>query len=345
MVSTLPSRLAKRPDIQDRPPRTFSVRFHFSESFVESEEYSDENDENDENENEKKKEVEDNSVDLKSGVPNSSVVPELNYSNTIHNAHNVTNYEASSGCLPLSEKKQGPSSSGKMRISHPSIVSYRDVKRRPSPIELSFGMPISLLVLMERTVRLTDHKNWCLRKKIFPRNFPKICCDLEDDLTSWELEWDVYADNTSDKDGLKFHSLFHKALYHLVVAFHSSLLMFFNRLIKETDPVLLQNHVLTTVKHLEELKQLSLRSDFLKDMRISPPFWCFLMSGSDATTSELQYRYDELGRKWFVAGNKWIGKQVMMEVWRSRVEAEKNENTENISWLDLIKDWEISGFN
>ncbi|TID31136.1 hypothetical protein CANINC_000288 [Pichia inconspicua] len=321
----LPPRLAKRPNIEDKPPRRFNVRFHFSETDCESDD-----------------ELEDDSLDESNLVKESSTSQEVS---DAEKAKSIKDSVAASGTMPLKDREQISNNQGKIKVFHPSSLTYRNSESRPSLIELSFGMPLSLLELMERTVRLTDHKNWCLRKKIFARNFPKFCCDLEEDLLSWKLEWDLYKERSSDAENLQFHSLFHKALYHLAVAFYNTLLMFFYRLIKETDPVLLQNHVSTTVKHLEELRKLSLRSDFLKDLKISPPFWCFMISGSDATTPHLQHRFDEMGRKWFVAGNKWIGKQVMMEVWRNREEAENNELQETISWLDLVKDWEISGFN
>lgn len=321
----LPPRLAKRPNIEDKPPRRFNVRFHFSETDCESDD-----------------ELKDDSLDESNLVKESSTSQEVS---DAEKAKSIKDSVAASGTMPLKDREQISNNLGKIKVFHPSSLTYRNSESRPSLIELSFGMPLSLLELMERTVRLTDHKNWCLRKKIFARNFPKFCCDLEEDLLSWKLEWDLYKERSSDAENLQFHSLFHKALYHLAVAFYNTLLMFFYRLIKETDPVLLQNHVSTTVKHLEELRKLSLRSDFLKDLRISPPFWCFMISGSDATTPHLQHRFDEMGRKWFVAGNKWIGKQVMMEVWRNREEAENNELQETISWLDLVKDWEISGFN
>jgi hypothetical protein len=69
-----------------------------------------------------------------------------------------------------------------------------------------------------------------------------------------------------------------------------------------------------------------------------------LVSGSDAISKRLQYKFDELARKWFVAGNKWIGKQIMMEVWRIRNES-TTEDAASLSWLDILKDWEISGYS
>lgn len=335
-TTELPRRLAKRPVLEDKPPRTFSVRFNFAEDLSESDESSDEDsvDHNLMNTNSDSNSQQDN-------------IRKLTPLNVDDNEKSLICLDAIANHMTLEEREQRSDESGKIVIPHPSKIGYRDAKQKPSAMEMSFGIPHSLLILMEKTVKLTDHKNWCLRKKIFPRNFPKICCDLEDDLVSWKLEWDLYTENIQLENNLQFHSLFHKALYHVVVAFYNSLLIYFFTLIKEYDPVLLQKHVLTTIKHLEELRHLSTRSEFLKDVKISPPFWCFLISGSEATTPALQTRFDELGRKWFVAGNKWIGKQVMMEVWRSRSEAEKNDqgNLEHTSWLDLVKTWEISGFN
>lgn len=213
----------------------------------------------------------------------------------------------------------------------------------PSVIELSFGIPISLLELMEKTLKLADHKNWCLRKKVFPRNFPRICCDLEDELVKWKLNWDLFAEEKGTDGSIQFHGLLHKALYHLTVAFYNSILMFFFRLIKDIDPQILQDHVVSTIDHLEALRSLSLRSDFSKEMKIYPPFWCFFIAGSDALSPSLQHRYDELARKWYVAGNKWIGKQIMLQIWKTV--GENGASCEGNSWLDIIKSWEISGYN
>lgn len=216
-----------------------------------------------------------------------------------------------------------------------------------SSVELSYGIPISLLELLEKTVRLTDHRNWCLRHNVHPRNFPKFCCDLEEDLMNWKLPWDLYEGEENGGNGvLKFHSLFHKAIYHLTMSVYNTTLLFFFRLIKDIDPSLFQDRIHSTIEQLEELKRLSMNGSFLRDMKISPPFWCFFITGSDAIDPGLQRRFDELGRTWFVAGHKWIGKQVMMELWRERNEAEAYDDDEKEnSWLDMIKGWEISGYN
>lgn len=441
-ILELPERLAKRPHVEDKPPRTITVRFHFSDENgddetadhikdrefenedecnhqFESENGNDSNPSNDGNDGNDGKDFAKNGYLVKQcSLSNSNELPvnsapakvvntdELKYYNSTDKPYQKrvkrvrlsiqrdrmndenelssvkSSVETTSGVpgvvsdcynskltnketmvkqqnygvnmltgleinhsldMTLNEREQLCFENDRVEIIHPSDIDFRNSTRRPSSIELSFGIPISLLDLIERTVKLADHKNWCLRKKIFPRNFPKICCDLEEELINWKLDWDLYSSIKTTKGDLQFHSLFHKALYHLAVSFYNSLLMYFFRLIKETNPNLLQSHVISTITHLEELKNLSLRSDFSKDMKIFPPFWCFFISGSDAVSTQLQYRFDELARKWFVAGNKWLGKQVVMEVWRSN--SREVSNNDKVSWLDVLKDWEVSGFN
>lgn len=387
----LPSRLAKRPNIIDKPPKSFTIRFHFSQDNANYDESDSDGNFSYSSETLNLSEPQNNLVD--DANPSEKVL--LNSKNGDHvgeyddlsdnnnnrlgkvptkisNKNNEREKEKprklngdeldgqkqfnqltglsmlQSKDMDFNDREQLSHNEGKIYIAHPSSSTQPLTSREPSNIELSFGLPISLLELIERSVKLADHKNWCLRKKIFPRNFPRFCCDLEEDLINWKLEWDLFTENRSTSGDLQFHSLFHKALYHLAVSFYNTTLMFFFRLIKEIDPNLLQNHVTSTITHLEELRNLSLRSDFLKDMKLSPPFWCFFISGSDAISSQLRYRFDEVARKTFVAGNKWIGKQIMMEIWKNAEEAENHnsyESTGRNSWLDMIKDWEVSGFN
>ena len=413
----IPKRLAKRPNIVDKPPRSFTVRFHFPEGQGDQGDGSSEDDDNHsldcfsgavdrENGSQQSKVPGYNIIDgndpirtklavqedsggetnitgknignhhtkaIASSKTNTSVVnaedihqelkersvkaqqeiQQIRAENFTANKNGVevnvlTGLATSQSNMSLNEREQLSLKKGKIQVPHPSSISWETTEGRPSSIELSFGIPISLLQLIERAVKLADHKNWCLRKIIFPRNFPKFCCDLEEDLINWKLEWNLYTENRTKDGELQFHSLFHKALYHLIVSFYNTTLIFFFRLIKEIDPTLLQNHVISTITHLEQLRDLSLRSDFLKDMKLFPPFWCFFISGSDAIAPELRHRFDEVARKMFVAGNKWIGKQIMMEIWRTENMAENDGNSEisgGNSWLDVLKDWEVSGFN
>ncbi|KAH3668276.1 hypothetical protein OGAPHI_002030 [Ogataea philodendri] len=208
-----------------------------------------------------------------------------------------------------------------------------------SSVELSFGIPYSLLSLMERTVELSDHRNYILRKRVFPRNFPKQCCDIEEELRNWKHPWQLYE---AANGSYKFSSPAHQAVYHLSTCFYNTILMFFFRIVKETHPRRLQEHVVSTVRHLENLRSLAQRTRGVTDMRVGLPFWCFFVAGSDAMDPELQQRYDVLGKSFFDAGEKWIGKQALFEIWRGRNSSD--DELRDASWLDLVKYWHIGGY-
>lgn len=337
----IPSRLASKLVKEDKPPRAFTIRFQFDETKKQSD-ISDCSDTNSDVDLCDNSISEDNILHgcsknilherKEKTIAQKSAINELTGLSTKQNKH-----------MSLNEREQlvgSKNDTDLLQLSNDDPVNNPNM---PSVIELSFGIPISLLELMEKTLKLADHKNWCLRKKVFPRNFPRICCDLEDELVKWKLNWDLFSEEKGTDGSIQFHGLLHKALYHLTVAFYNSILMFFFRLIKDIDPQILQDHVVSTIDHLEALRSLSLRSDFSKEMKIYPPFWCFFIAGSDALSPSLQHRYDELARKWYVAGNKWIGKQIMLQIWKTV--GENGASCEGNSWLDIIKSWEISGYN
>lgn len=430
----LPTRLAKRPQIEDKPPRSYTIRFHFNGEDREpgnddeddsDDEDDDEDDEEDEDEGDEENydhgdsqrapETSSNTVNIQSSTENMQPVKESNTKNTgITNKKNSTKtqqdkmsndpkdpvtqkfnskgekVDALTGltsepvAMSFSKREQLTKTSQLLTISIP----FNSQKSEISPTELSFGIPKSLFLLMVRTVQLADHRNWFIRKKLFPRNFPRFCCDLEDDLMNWKLPWDLFDDNEPKSKQsnlidiveisgtLKFHSLMHEALYHSCICFYNALILFFYRLLKDTDPSFLQGHVVTTISHLESLHRLA--CDSASEIRISAPFWPFFISGSDALTIDLQQRVDTLGRVWYTSGDKWIGKQIMFEIWRGRngetiknnsianighapntqnfvdsdednIDGNSNnadiEDEESTSWLDVLKGWELFGFH
>lgn len=260
-------------------------------------------------------------------------------------------------CMPRFERQQMTSTDKKIHIpNHPTPETLVGV----SMIEINYALPMSLLDLMIRTITISNHRNWFLRKKVFPRNFPKFCCDLEDDLVSWRIPWDLYEDTLENKQ--KFHSKFHEALYHMIMCFYNAILMFFYRIIKDMDPSLLQNYVTSALTHMEKLRSISMDQSFSTEYVVLPSFWTYFLCGSDAVNIDIQRRYDSLGSCWFNSGSKWIGRQMMLEIWRGRnygmsvdrqisgnsvpnsSQIEASEETET-SWLDLVKGWEMSGFH
>ncbi|QPG74994.1 hypothetical protein FOA43_002334 [Brettanomyces nanus] len=344
--ATLPKRLANRPPVEDKPPRSFTVKFRFNEE-QESEDGGYEGESSGEDAHEK----------------SSSSFPwrSLNEKTIIN--HNGDKVSVLTGLSIKPSKKilkEELLKTGEMKQIDIKVPFEVDKTGEISSLEISYGIPTSLLDLMIRTVTISNHKNWFQRKKAFPRNFPKFCCDLEEDLMTWKLPWNLYSQDdvvTNKSAHLKFHSLFHETLHNLIFCFYNSILMFFFRIIKDTDPSLLQDYVESTLYHLEELQRISLDPEFSKKVQISLPFWCFFICGSDAVSHSLQSKYDNLGRIWSGVGDKWIGKQMVMEIWRGRnygisideqmeeSDRDASEEDKETSWLDMIKGWEMSGFH
>lgn len=371
----LPARLANRPKVKDRPPRSFTVHFGFGNEDGEGsdgESYeSDESDEEMSDDGESGDDESDENYDEISGSNDNS------YNHTNKGQQNtwkslkkktrindkgikvdvLTGLTVDQQCMPRFERQQMTSTDKKIHIpNHPTPETLVGV----SMIELNYALPMSLLDLMIRTITISNHRNWFLRKKVFPRNFPKFCCDLEDDLVSWRIPWDLYEDTLENKQ--KFHSKFHEALYHMIMCFYNAILMFFYRIIKDMDPSLLQNYVTSALTHMEKLRSISMDQSFSTEYVVLPSFWTYFLCGSDAVNRDIQRRYDSLGSWWFNSGSKWIGRQMMLEIWRGRnygmsvdrqisgnsvpnsSQIEASEETET-SWLDLVKGWEMSGFH
>lgn len=350
--ATLPKRLANRPPVKDKPPRSFTVHFCFGNESS-NDDGDDDNAESDTSDSVKS---DTNNNDLSSEWQNLNAKTRINGEGVkVDVLTGLAVVDQKQSNIEKQNHKNGDSD--KLRIPVPFELSKL---KGISSIEISCGLPVSLLDLMIRAITISNHRNWFLRKKIFPRNFPKFCCDLEEDLMTWKLPWDLYK-RSSDKKK-EFHSMLHEALYHQILCFYNAVLMFFFRIIKDTDPSLLQNYVVSTLEHLEELHRISVDPKFGQDFKMHVPFWCYFLCGSDAISRSLQSKYDSIGGIWFSSWEKWIGKQMILEIWRGRnygmnideqiegitnneQEEEEAEEDKEASWLDLIKGWEMSGYH
>lgn len=191
-----------------------------------------------------------------------------------------------------------------------------------SSIEFMYGLPLPLLELFNRIITLTNHKNFFTRRKLFPRNYPKLCCDLEEDLTNWKLTWRLFDEQH------RFKSVFHEIMFHNIMSFYNSLCLYFERIIKETDPTLLQHYVTTSLKHLTRLVEIE-----DSNTKIAPLFWSFFISSSDAIEASLQELFVQLSPHF--VGSNWVSKQIILEVWRKR-----QEGSHEVCWLDIVKQWD-----
>lgn len=190
-----------------------------------------------------------------------------------------------------------------------------------------WGYKQQFLEFFLRIVHLTNHKSIFRSRKVFPRNFPKICAEMEDELTSLDLS----------KLGIPaqpFHLDLHEGLHRNAKCLHYAMRVYFARLIKEAP---LRSYQQFIKLCLEELEQLLLMNDRTgHTYGVQPPFFVILICGSDALEPQVQEKVRELwSNEHFGWSNQWRAKQIVYEVWKRR------EEGENVSWMDLVREWDL----
>ncbi|ODV78966.1 uncharacterized protein CANTADRAFT_51867 [Suhomyces tanzawaensis NRRL Y-17324] len=192
-------------------------------------------------------------------------------------------------------------------------------------LHMMYGLPGSLLDLFHEIVHLTNHKNIFQRKRVFPRNFPKICAEIEDKLIGWRVEhyWDLDLENNP----------MHRCLDLGILAFHEALIVYHKRLIKEqvSGPAY-QAHVRKAIGYLQEMTRLSDQNN----IKLRPTFWILLVCGSEATEKEDQKLIEALWKTpGFSQFNYWRGKQILYEIWKRR------DLGEEFGFMDMVREWDV----
>lgn len=196
-------------------------------------------------------------------------------------------------------------------------------------IYLLFGIPQSLMEMFNKIIQLTNHKNVFLQRKVFPRNFPKICADMEDSLMTWD-ETNYWTLLNEDQ---QFILDFHKGLYHNIKSFHHSLIVYFNQLIKKLPTKTFQNHINLTLDHIKELSDLNKKSVH----KFKPSFWQVLICATDSLDDKVRERFESiwLTNEFNECSNYWRAKQIIYEVWKRR------DDGEEVTWMDMVREWEV----
>lgn len=205
-------------------------------------------------------------------------------------------------------------------------------------ISLQFGLPKAFLKLFYEVIRLTNDKRIFQRKKQFPRNFPKICSEVEERLINWNINdhWKLYNTSynlVSNKQENNFISDFHLCLFHYIKSFHLAVISYFCRIIKGVsilDPTF-QSYIKESLTSFELVMNTKLDT-----CKFRPLFWVLIISGSNVLDLELQQKVRQLSNNYILGQpNYWRAKQIIFEVWKRR------EIGEDSSWLDLVREWDI----
>ncbi|KAK6454878.1 Arg83 zinc finger protein [Scheffersomyces xylosifermentans] len=198
-------------------------------------------------------------------------------------------------------------------------------------VYLMYGYPKSLLDLFHETVHLTNHKNIFNRRKVFPRNFPRICAEIEDKIINWDAS-QAWKLDIEEND-------FHKCLYYNVKAMHETLMVYYSRLMKGNTPTnKLYNklHANNALDYLQELINLSSKH---LDFKIRPSFWILLVCGAEIDDTATQRKIEAMWQQNHQFNqqyqNYWRGKQLLYEAWK------RGHIGEEYGFMDLIREWEI----
>ncbi|ODV64143.1 uncharacterized protein ASCRUDRAFT_11500 [Ascoidea rubescens DSM 1968] len=209
--------------------------------------------------------------------------------------------------------------------------------------DLVFPIPLSLINLINKISKLCSHNNFFNEKKIYSRNFPKIKSDFEDRLINWKNDWKLsYYDEKDNK--LKFYSVYHELIYHNVMSFYFSILIYYYKMIKEYSSVMLKGYVVESINHMKQMyknmERIEKDNGSQRVIYFKPFFIQLFYTSCEAWSIEMQ---DECERLWdkhskydggMFNNNYWRAKQIIYEVWKIR-----NCSNQDTTWVEILKKW------
>lgn len=199
-------------------------------------------------------------------------------------------------------------------------------------IYLMYGIPKDLLHIFHESIHLANHKNIFTVKKVFPRNFPRICAEVEDKLLRWnlsQLSWNLDPKN-----------VFHNFLINHVYSFHQAVIICHNKLVKKNFDI--HQHQDSVKKCLDYLCQ-AVDGATQLHLNYKPMFWNLLISGSVAAETSTQERIKQMWQTcpgFELQSNHWRAKQILYEIWKRRANGEEEEA--NLGFMNLIREWDIA---
>ena len=198
-------------------------------------------------------------------------------------------------------------------------------------VYILWGVPPSLMDIFKKCVQFANEKNVFRRKKQFPRNFPKLCAELEDELLSWKYSnfWILI-----DGQG-RFILDFHEALFYNIQSFHNSLIVYFKQLLTNQKRVDYQKNVELALDGLLKCAELNEKRG---SMMFNPSFWQVLVCASNSENIIVREKYQAYWSKLEERNsipNYWRAKQVILETWK------RIDDGEETTWMEMIREWDM----
>ena len=182
--------------------------------------------------------------------------------------------------------------------------TFRGLSTMPS-FEHIYGIPQSLLAMLEDTTRLVDQLKRA--NKADDEDLGRACSELEQRILDWTLVSDPDCD-PSTSEGTR-----RKIIQHQTASFHSALVIFFSQNVRSLDRRYLKQYIETVLESIEAIERIKAETNMLA----APLFWPAFMAATTAYTSDHRSRF----RKWYEeAGSYGIatvrtGINVILEIW------------------------------
>ncbi|AMD21515.1 HER237Wp [Eremothecium sinecaudum] len=192
-----------------------------------------------------------------------------------------------------------------------------------------YGLPVSIVLLFADCIELIRKKNYFRNKGLsISSDFEKSFLVLEKRLQNWEPEWNFWKDDRK----LEFINELSEGIYHHTMSFYNGLIIYYYSMGRDFNINSLQSYVLKVLNHLTPLDKII----NVKQSRINPLAWQSLIAGCACTDTNMQFAF----KTWMTQfANGGVGPyygalQVMLEVWRRRLNYEDNDD-----WYSVYSDW------
>lgn len=202
-------------------------------------------------------------------------------------------------------------------VDRPDLNDYSvDDEHEPQTLVYkAYGLPKSLLLLLADAVKLANHKRVFFTERRYPRNFPRICAELEEKIESWKHPWKLQENGT-------FKSPVDEAVYTIAMIVHTSIKVYFKRLINNQFD---EGHLKFVLQKMERL--------FALKVDVAPPFWALFICASEGSSP--MFEIGDMMPKFLERDlTYWRARQVVIEV-------HNRHQDEPTTWMETIRDWDI----
>ncbi|KAH7129086.1 fungal-specific transcription factor domain-containing protein [Dactylonectria macrodidyma] len=196
-----------------------------------------------------------------------------------------------------------------------------------------YGIPQALLGLISQTTHLANELDFFSAKDndcSFTEQLNKRSTQLENKICNWDgilRDVPIHSGVANEDNCLMMH--------HLVLALHSSLIIFYYRRVRKINPVILQSYVEQAFTHLLRCTEFSLQHDQTVAM-----VWPGFIAACEALSPDSQAKWlqwlREAGKRSNLRGFD-VSADVAMEVWKNR----KERNDITVSWVDVLRQRDI----